>query len=314
MNQMSDIMSFWREKLDPPEVRKMIVEDDLKSLEKENIPGLDEIIHSLVPLKETGIYEDLKEAYHVKEIVDPTDGEIISYNMPDDSVFMLASKYLSHFILNLPFTDLISFTDIYHMYRFLGLLFYSKTKNPSDLEDFLQMHDCGLDKNLVFFQDNFDKNYTRIDLSPQFFQNLKEVKWKNHGVRKFFDRLEFLRMDIVYPTVEYFKFINLSTMEHFFIQLIAACSAVRGDSKFITKNDVIIGYKTYLKLLKIDISKYKEKNFGNENTGYLVCERCQEYYKLLPEESPEDFSDDCKCGGKLNYYDNIDWLYDESKD
>ncbi len=33
--------------------------------------------------------------------------------------------------------------------------------------------------------------------------------------------------------------------------------------------------------------------------SYLVCERCNDYYKLRKDESPEDFRDVCKCGGSL---------------
>lgn len=36
---------------------------------------------------------------------------------------------------------------------------------------------------------------------------------------------------------------------------------------------------------------------------YLVCEKCNGYYKLQDEESPEDFSL-CQCGGKLEFTEN----------
>ncbi len=39
--------------------------------------------------------------------------------------------------------------------------------------------------------------------------------------------------------------------------------------------------------------------------GYLVCERCGGYYKLKPGESPNKFSDNCECGGKLKYVENL---------
>ena len=39
--------------------------------------------------------------------------------------------------------------------------------------------------------------------------------------------------------------------------------------------------------------------------GYLVCEKCGGYYKLQPGESPEDFDNECECGGKLKYYTNF---------
>ena len=30
--------------------------------------------------------------------------------------------------------------------------------------------------------------------------------------------------------------------------------------------------------------------------GYLVCDKCRGYYKLEPDESPDDFEDECECG------------------
>lgn len=41
------------------------------------------------------------------------------------------------------------------------------------------------------------------------------------------------------------------------------------------------------------------------NMGYLVCDKCGGYYKLQPGESPENFGDQCECGGKLSYYTNF---------
>ena len=36
--------------------------------------------------------------------------------------------------------------------------------------------------------------------------------------------------------------------------------------------------------------------------GYLICEECDGYYKLLESESPEDFDLTCKCGGELKFH------------
>lgn len=35
--------------------------------------------------------------------------------------------------------------------------------------------------------------------------------------------------------------------------------------------------------------------------SYLVCDKCGIYYELQPGESPDDFTDQCECGGKLFY-------------
>ena len=40
--------------------------------------------------------------------------------------------------------------------------------------------------------------------------------------------------------------------------------------------------------------------------GYLVCSKCKSYYKLQSGESAKDFVDDCDCGGKLRYVENLD--------
>jgi len=40
----------------------------------------------------------------------------------------------------------------------------------------------------------------------------------------------------------------------------------------------------------------KEKD---QKPGYLVCNICGDYYELKPGESPDDFIDECSCGGTL---------------
>lgn len=40
--------------------------------------------------------------------------------------------------------------------------------------------------------------------------------------------------------------------------------------------------------------------------GYLVCERCGGYYELQSGEKPEDFTDECECGGKTKYFETLE--------
>jgi hypothetical protein len=37
---------------------------------------------------------------------------------------------------------------------------------------------------------------------------------------------------------------------------------------------------------------------------YLVCNTCRGYYQLQKSEEPEDFSDECECGGRLECRDS----------
>ena len=40
--------------------------------------------------------------------------------------------------------------------------------------------------------------------------------------------------------------------------------------------------------------------------GYLICGKCKGYYRLQSGESVKDFIDNCDCGGKLRYVENLD--------
>jgi hypothetical protein len=106
-------------------------------------------------------------------------------------------------------------------------------------------------------------------------------------------------------------YFNFPATENAFLLFLAGCSAVNNNHEKINENDVTRAYKTYYKLLTTDISKLVNElceERSKDNNGYLVCEKCKNYYKLQPGESPDDFTDKCECGGKLKYYDNINWL------
>lgn len=61
--------------------------------------------------------------------------------------------------------------------------------------------------------------------------------------------------------------------------------------------------------LNTDATEYPEPttspNRKHIGEGYLVCDKCNGYYKLHAGESPEDFTNKCECGGKLEYRDSI---------
>ena len=47
--------------------------------------------------------------------------------------------------------------------------------------------------------------------------------------------------------------------------------------------------------------------------AYLVCDKCGGYYELQPNESPEDFTDKCECGGNLKYVQDLNDVDDLQK-
>jgi hypothetical protein len=42
--------------------------------------------------------------------------------------------------------------------------------------------------------------------------------------------------------------------------------------------------------------------------GFLICGKCKSYYKLQSGESAKNFVDNCDCGGKFRYVENLDFV------
>jgi hypothetical protein len=180
-----------------------------------------------------------------------------------------------------------------------------------DDKDIQNIYLSGLDERLIYALYRFDQITNWPQPTAEFFQKLQKVKWENKNTKKFALNLKKLKMSLIYTRFSLIKYHHLNSIENMFIKLMAGCSAVNDNRNFITKEDIVIGYKTYIKLLNTDITKYKARttmNNGNIDKGYLVCEKCNEYYQLQPGESAEDFTDECECGGKLKYYKDINWL------
>jgi len=243
--------------------------------------------------------------------------------------------------------DLIIFLNIYFMYKFMEAVYFMNIDRMLENEDLIKLYFSGLDRRIIFALDKFDEVSEVPEPTTEFFLKLKALKWKKKSIKGFFNKLNKVRADFLYknrksqlysnptfPPIHKIRtsvfyaiffprtsmtspYTDFSITENLFILFLAACSAVDDNRGHINENDVIRAYITYYKLLKTDISrivdKLWEEKSEDEDNGYLVCDRCQGYYKLQLGESPEDFSDECECGGRLNYYDNIDWVIKEGE-
>ncbi|MBI4814504.1 MAG: hypothetical protein HY802_09650 [Methanobacterium sp.] len=49
---------------------------------------------------------------------------------------------------------------------------------------------------------------------------------------------------------------------------------------------------------------HNSRKFSDNSTGYLVCSKCNGYYKLQGNESPDDF-EKCECGSSLTYHESM---------
>lgn len=192
--------------------------------------------------------------------------------------------------------------------------YYLNSGCPFSWEDSLNIAFSGLDARLLFALDGFDQVEDVPEPTAEFFQKLGETQIFDKKTSDLYQKLKLIQMHIE-GEIFGMNFRDFSTdygpTEDLFIQLLAGCNAVHHSREHIIEEDVIRAYKTFFKFIRTDVTQYKaipelvegmDVNLEEvESSGLLVCEKCGGCYSLQPGESPDDFSDTCKCGGKFRF-------------
>lgn len=284
--------------------------NSLKNLEVE---GMDEILIELKNLKETELYKRLINAFKT-ENSKQKDRLITSEELSTVPILKLADENLIFGdLLTNVFTASLIFAKLFlSIYSFIEYIYCMTQERPTNWADILNIFFSGLDERIIFALEKFDE----VDLedipepTTEYFQMLRKVRWKDKKAKKTYDKLTKLMFEMMYLKLDFPAFkkwpSTYRSTEDLFIRLLSGCSAVNNDRVNIEAEDVVIAYKTFFKLIKTDVTKYKaipERLYGIEGynnslkVGYLVCQKCGGYYQLQPGESPEDFTDECDCGG-----------------
>jgi hypothetical protein len=269
------------------------------------IKNKDEVIKELLNLKNENHYKKLHDAYKIGNNIYAPNVQLNSDEMLDIRLLRVSFENSSHPIIYLPpLTDLIDPKMPAVMYNFLECIYYTRVERSLERADIEQIYFSCLDERIVFALDKFDEASEVPEPTAEYFQKIKKLKWKNKKSKKIFKRLENVKTDIG-NSIFGIRPINFPTTEYAFLLFLAGCSAVNDDRREIIEIDVVKAYKTYFKLIKSDLTKYKAKEEllnWKAQSGHLICEKCGGYYRLKAGESPDDF-ECCQCGGELKYYD-----------
>lgn len=242
-------MGFLGELLDKKE-RKAVVNDIDKLLRNFDVKGLEGLIEEMYNVKDLGIFDQLLDAFQDRDkIVDS------SVKLDDNDLQILARRDLKlHQIL--PLFSSVDYLRFKLIYKFFEVLYYISTDRMLAYDDLLNVYFSGLDRRVIFGLDEFDKLLEVPKIPDNYFTGLREVKWSNKGDKKFLLKLNKIRTEIAYGL---FGTVNVvfPGAEDNLLFLLAACSYVKEDRNKINKHDVIIAYKSYLKLLQTDITEYK---------------------------------------------------------
>ena len=288
----------------------------LRELEKSKIKDLNSVIVEIKNIEESGFYEQIYNGFYQGsgklEPKTKTGKEkyLLRENYMDTNFQIMGLRNLSRPPLPIPIlTDLICFPTFFTIYPFLETVYYINLNRPMDSEDIEHLHNSKIDERLSYYLNEFDIVIEPPEITDSFFIKLKEIKWETRQSKKLFNKLKEAMKCVRMGMFGKFHII-FSNTERDFLLFLAACSSIKNNRSKINQNDVVTAYKTYFKLIKTDIPKFitaskLKSDFNYVDKGYLVCNKCNGYYKLQSDESPDDFSNECECGGKLNYYATI---------
>lgn len=241
-------------------------------LESCDVEGLDEVLSKIKSLKDSGYYVKLIESYKLE------------CNIPKNRIFTVdelflvriikfADEYLRHgsfiykMVTNIRFSYWMSANQVLSVYSFIEFTYGIFIGKPTNFDDSLNMYFSRLDERIIFALDHFDE--VELEELPEptseYFQALNKLKWKNKNTKKLYKKLIRLMFEIMEYSLDYSDRISeylkdlssYRSTEDLFIQTLAGFSAVNDGRLEIEEKDVVIAYKTFFKLIKTDVTKYK---------------------------------------------------------
>ena len=218
----------------------------------QGVEGLKEVLDGVQSLMDSEIYN---KVYQASEMVPE---EMSSYIESADELLRLRQVKLASEILKNPSLYVSSLTGVivfsHFKATFAGLIpevDSAYVQRKLNHKDTLREH--AILERLMSLLDDFDKPVNFQPPDEEFYKKLKDVKW-DKTAKKLFGKIDRIRGHIAVV-----KWVSDSSTfgngENFALTFLAACNAVHQDRDKILSEDVVIAYKTYLKLLNTDISK-----------------------------------------------------------
>ncbi|MEN4017399.1 MAG: hypothetical protein PQ975_02195 [Methanobacterium sp.] len=217
-----------------------------------DVGGLKEVLDDVQSLMDSEVYGRMYKASEM----DPE--EMSSYLESADELLKLRQVKLASEILKDPPLYVASLTGVIifsHFKATFGGLIpeidSAYVQRKLNHKDTLREH--AILERLMSLLDDFDKPKDYPAPDEEFYQKLKKIKWDKQG-KKLFKKIDRIRGDI--GVVRWVSDSStFETGENYSLTFLAACNAVNHTRDKILAEDVVVAYKTYLKLLNTDISK-----------------------------------------------------------
>jgi hypothetical protein len=286
--------------------RNDLGEYGLKKLKKEySNELLDDLMVDLQFLIDFGYYDSLFKVYADWKEPVPLLSDISTKIAEKNNFLVFAYETLRNIPVKF-LSDLIDYDTFSFFFPFLEWVYSMYLERQLGPEDVERLFSSGVGEKIALNLLNFDKIDKTPEVTPEFFQKLQKLKWENRKTKKIYTELDKIMTFFVFKHYRITE-CSFDIRQARVILFLAGCSAIKEEKWKIDESDVFTAYKTFFKIIRTDISKLIDGTNSKQRVshGYLVCDKCNGYYRLKEGESPDDFSK-CQCGGELRYVKSLD--------
>lgn len=215
--------------------------------------GVNLFEYMLMDLINSGVYKRLFDVYVNWEEPVPLLSDNNTEIALESSLLVLAYENLN--LKPSIFSELIDYNKFYYLFPFLEWIYSMRLERQLESEDVRKIFRSDIGERIVFALDDFDEINETPELTPEFFQKIRKIKWKDRKTKNLYSKLE--------KTLRFFVFKNFGFKEGIFnakqmelVLFFAGCSTVNEGKEKIDENNVFTAYRTLFKIIKTDISKF----------------------------------------------------------
>lgn len=243
------------------------LESLLMFLENYNAEGWDDLLSEIDELRESDRYVEFMNAFRLEAYAEGKRAFTMDELFHNRALKLARENLYFGGLINSIFTrSLVTSKQFITINLMIDYTYVTYSGRTTGWDDILNIYFSRLDEHLMFAMDKFDQIRLE-DLpepTPEYFQSLKKLKWKDKNTEKLSKKLteylhEIAKFILNYPSFDQAVgwLSTYSVTEGLFIQTLAGCSAVNNNQQKIEDQGIIKAYKTFFKLMKTDVTKYK---------------------------------------------------------
>ena len=215
------------------------------------IEGLNEVVNCVIGLSDSEIYKKVYETTKTKE------GKLGGNETVEDLLELPQVKYATKVLKDPPLyvaflTGVIISSHFIGTVSMIDFITYAYKQEDLSQNDLSKNH--SILERLMSLLNNFNTVNEYKVPDEEFYKKLKQIKWDKAG-KKLFKGMSDLKFEVSFEMFGTSFSTPFGTGEDFALTFLAACNAVNQGRNKILPEDVVIAYRTYLKLLNTDISK-----------------------------------------------------------